>query len=201
MIDHIVFDIGRVLIHYDPEIPFRRLIPDEAERTRFLSEVCTPDWNLEQDRGRRWSEAERALIADHPDHEEHIRAFHRHWHEMVPHHHAEPVAHLRRLVAEGRDVTLLTNFSVETYALARRLFPFLDETRGATVSGEIGVLKPDRAIYTRHATRFGLRPDRTLFLDDSARNVEGARDAGWQAWLIEEPGDVTRALRAVGLCD
>ncbi|WP_413814175.1 HAD family hydrolase [Aureimonas sp. Leaf427] len=199
MIDHIVFDIGRVLIHYDPEIPFRRLIPDEAERTRFLSDICTPEWNLEQDRGRRWSEAEDALIADHPGHAENIRAFHRHWHEMTPYAYDESVDVFRGLIAGGRDVTLLTNFSTETYRLARRLYPFLDEARGVTVSGEIGLIKPDRAIYDRHVRSFGLDPAKTLFFDDSARNVEGARAAGWQAELVAEPADLLRGLARHGI--
>src|SRR5690606_11784195 len=84
-IHHIVFDIGKVLIHYDPELPFRRLIPDDGKRARFLGEICTGEWNVEQDRGRSWNEAEALLIDKHPDEEEMIRAFRRHWHEMVPH--------------------------------------------------------------------------------------------------------------------
>ena len=74
-IRHIVFDIGRVLIHYDPHIPFSRLIPDDAERNWFFANVCTHDWNLEQDRGRSWEDAEALLITDYPDHAENIRAF------------------------------------------------------------------------------------------------------------------------------
>ncbi len=178
---HIVFDIGKVLIHYDPELPFRRLIPDEAARRRFLAEVCTPQWNVEQDRGRPWPEAEALLIAAHPRDEELIRAFRRQWHEMVPHAHDGSVAILERLVAAGRDVTLLTNFAADTFAEARRRFAFLDLPRGATVSGEVGVIKPDAAIYRLHAEKFGLEPAATLFIDDSAGNVDGARAAGWQA--------------------
>ncbi len=79
-INHIVFDIGKVLIHYDPSIPYRRLIDDDADRERFLNEVCTGAWNVEQDRGRSWREAEELLIAEHPAQEEMIRAFSRHWH-------------------------------------------------------------------------------------------------------------------------
>jgi hypothetical protein len=74
-IQHIVFDIGKVLIHYDPNIPFSRLIPDEAERNAFFDTVCTHEWNLEQDRGRSWTEAEALLIARFPDKAELIRAF------------------------------------------------------------------------------------------------------------------------------
>ena len=82
---HIVFDIGKVLIHYDPNIPYSRLIPNEAERAEFFETVCTHEWNIEQDRGRGWTEAESLLIDQHPDKAELIRRFRQHWHEMVSH--------------------------------------------------------------------------------------------------------------------
>lgn len=183
-IDHIVFDIGKVLIHYDPDLPFSRLIPDEAERRWFFDNVCTSDWNIEQDRGRTWQEAEALLIAEHPTHEENIRNFRRHWHEMVPHAYDGSVAIMEGLIAQGRDVTMLTNFAADTFTQARGLFPFLEKPRGVTVSGEVGLIKPDERIYRLHAETFGLIPAATLFIDDSAKNVEGAKAAGWNALLF-----------------
>ena len=180
-IRHIVFDIGKVLIHYDPSLPYRRLIPDDAERAWFFANVCTHDWNIEQDRGRSWDDAEALLIADHPGREEHIRAFRKHWHEMVPHPYDGSVAIMQRLIDEGRDVTMLTNFASDTFREAQQRFPFLNKTRGVTVSGDIGLIKPDAAIYHRHADNFELDPEATLFIDDTAINVSGARDAGWGA--------------------
>ena len=179
-IQHIVFDIGRVLIHYDPEIPYRRLIPDETKRRWFLDNVCTGDWNLEQDRGRTWANAEALLVAEHPAEEDNIRAFRSHWHEMVSHPYDDSVAIMTGLIDAGHDVTMLTNFSAETFVDARKLFPFLNIPRGVTVSGEVGLIKPDRAIYDLHVRSFGLEPGATLFIDDAAHNVEGARAAGWQ---------------------
>jgi 2-haloacid dehalogenase len=97
-IRHIVFDIGKVLIHYDPELPFRRLIPDDERRSWFLSEVCSSDWNIEQDRGRSWDDAEALLVERHPDEEELIRSFRRHWHEMVSHAYDDSVAVMEALI-------------------------------------------------------------------------------------------------------
>jgi 2-haloacid dehalogenase len=180
-IRHIVFDIGKVLIHYDPDLPYSRIIPDPVERRWFFDNVCTHEWNLEQDRGRDWVEAEALLIADHPTHEERIRAFRKHWHEMVPHAYEDTVAILERLIESGHDVTMLTNFAADTFKEAQKRFPFLARPRGVTVSGEIGLIKPDVAIYERHARDFDLDPAATLFIDDSAINVEGARAAGWHS--------------------
>ncbi|MEQ9248527.1 MAG: HAD family phosphatase, partial [Nitratireductor sp.] len=136
-IRHIVFDIGRVLIHYDPEIPYRRLIPDDARRRWFLENVCTGDWNIEQDRGRRWEDAEALLIAEHPQEEENIRGFRRHWHEMVPYAYDDSVAMLETLIDAGHDVTMLTNFAADTFSEARERSTFLNRPRGVTVSGEV----------------------------------------------------------------
>jgi 2-haloacid dehalogenase len=196
---HIVFDIGKVLIHYDPDLPFARLIPDAEERAAFFATVCTPAWNLEQDRGRSWPEAEALLIAQFPRKEAHIRAFRRHWAEMVPHAYDDSVAILTALIDAGRDVTLLTNFAADTFVEARRLFPFLDLPRGVTVSGQIGLIKPERAIYERHAREFGLEPRHTLFIDDSAANVEGARAAGWQALHFTGAERLRADLAALGV--
>ena len=198
-IRHIVFDIGKVLIHYDPDLPFSRLIPDAGQRRWFFDNVCTHDWNIEQDRGRTWAEAEALLIADFPDHEDNIRAFRANWHEMVPHCYEDSVAIMLGLIEEGRDVTMLTNFAADTFAEARQRFPFLDRPRGVTVSGEVGLIKPDRAIYQRHTADFGLDPATSLFIDDSPKNVEGAVDAGWQAVLFEGAEKLEADLRRLGI--
>lgn len=198
-IRHIVFDIGKVLIHYDPELPFRRLIPDDARRAWFLGEVCTNEWNVEQDRGRSWEEAEALLIERHPQEEELIRAFRRHWREMVPHAYDGTVAILESLLDSGRDVTMLTNFAADTFVEARRMYPFLDRSRGVTVSGEVGLIKPDERLYRLHTERFALAPSATLFIDDSPKNVEGARAIGWNAVLFRDPETLGSDLTHFGV--
>ncbi len=198
-IRHIVFDIGRVLVHYDAELPFLRLIPDETERKWFFDNVCTSPWNIEQDRGRSWDEAEAELLALYPDHEENIRNFRRHWHEMVPHAYDDTVDLMKRLIEAGHDVTLLTNWAADTFIEARKRFPFLELPRGITVSGEIKAIKPGRKIYDHHAAAFGLDPAKSLFIDDSQKNVDGARAAGWQAVLFTDAGTLEDDLARLGI--
>lgn len=200
-IRHIVFDLGQVLVAYDAERPFRRLIPDAAERKRFLAEVCTHDWNLEQDRGRSWSEAEALLIAQHPDKADLIRAFRANWREMIPGAIADNVAILAQLISRGHDVTALTNWAPDTFALAEAEFPFLRTFRGITVSGRVGLIKPEPGIYLLHAKTFELEPQSTLFIDDNAANITTARALGWQAIHYVSTPELTADLRRYGLLE
>tara|TARA_R110002167_G_scaffold4455_1_gene20695 strand:- start:231 stop:848 length:618 start_codon:yes stop_codon:yes gene_type:complete len=180
-IQHIVFDIGQVLIHYDPHAGLRAVIPDDAEREWFLNTVCTSAWNLEQDRGRSWAEAEALLIAEWPDQADRIRAFRANWPRMITGDIPQTVALFEGLIDAGRDVTMLTNFAADTFVEARARFGFLNRTRGVTVSGEVGLIKPDPAIYSLHQQSFDLEPGVTLFIDDNAANVAAAQAFGWQA--------------------
>lgn len=198
-VKHIVFDIGMVLIGYEPDAAFRDLIPDADERKWFLDNVCTSAWNIEQDRGRKWPEAEALLIADFPDREHHIRAFRQNWHLMITHSIDGSVDIMRRLIADGHDVTMLTNFASDTLREAWVRFPFLTESRGVTISGDIGQIKPDRAIYDHHTKAFDLDPGATLFIDDSLKNVIGAREAGWQSVQFIDPETLKADLQKLGI--
>jgi len=198
-IRHIVYDIGQVLVHYDPLIPFKRIIPDEEKRNRFFAEVCTNAWNHEQDRGRPWTEAEAEAIARHPEEADNIRAFRANWPEMIPYCYDDSVALFRKLAASEHDVTLLTNFAPDTFTICRARYPFLEEGRGITVSGEIGMVKPDRDIFERHAEAFGLTPEATLFIDDKAENIEGAKTAGWHGIRFIDAAQLERDLAKYGI--
>jgi 2-haloacid dehalogenase len=193
-IDHVVFDIGNVLLAWDRERPYRALIPDSDERQWFLCEVCSPEWVLEQDRGRSWAEGEALLIARYPGRSELIRAFRRQWHDMITGVIAESRAVLEEFLAEGRDVTLLTNFAADTFAECLERFPFLKQPRGVTVSAHVGLVKPEPAIYRRHVDDFALEPSRTLFIDDVVRNIEGARAQGWRGLHYRGPGTLRQDL-------
>lgn len=198
-IRHVVFDIGKVLIHYDPDLPFKRLIPDEADRRWFFENVCTHDWNVEQDRGRTWAEAEDLLLEQYPEREAHIRAFRQHWHEMVPHAYDGSVAIMTKLIDDGHDVTMLTNFADDTFAEAQQRFDFLNRPRGVTVSARVGLIKPDAAIYRTHTDAFDLTPEACLFIDDSPANVEGAKACGWQAVVFTGPEQLRQDLADFGI--
>ncbi|MEN0000085.1 MAG: HAD family phosphatase [Pseudomonadota bacterium] len=198
-IKHVVFDIGKVLIHYDPDLPFQRIIPDAEKRAWFFDNVCTSAWNIEQDRGRSWQTAETLAIEQHPDWADEIRAFRLNWPEMVPHAYDETVNILLSLLEAGHDVTFLTNFAADTFVEAQEMYPFLKAGRGVTVSGRVKLIKPDPAIYALHTQTFELDPAATLFIDDSAANVEAARAFGWQAIHFTDAELLPAALEGFGV--
>lgn len=196
----VVFDIGGVLIEWDPRHLYRKLFEDdERAMENFLSEVCSPGWNLEQDRGRAWEDAVRELTQRHPDKAELIAAYHLRWEEMVPGPIPGTPDLLRILKEQGTPLYAITNFSAEKLALARRRFDFLNLFEGMIVSGEERMVKPDPAIYRRLLGRYGLDAPETLFIDDVARNVEAARAVGMQALHFTGADVLRRDLAGLGL--
>ncbi|MCB1422254.1 MAG: HAD family phosphatase [Nitratireductor sp.] len=198
-ISHIVFDIGNVLLRWDPELIYIDRIADHEERRWFLKEVCSPQWNIERDLGGSFADGEAELIRRHPDHEDNIRAYFPDWHKSIPN--AVPgVAQLMvDFIRAGHDVTMLTNFSAETFPVAVGKYPFLREPRGVTVSGEVGMVKPDPEIYRLHESRFALENAATLFIDDSAANIEAARRHGWHGIVFSSAEQLKAELAVFGL--
>ena len=186
-IRHIVFDVGNVLVRWERDRPYRDIIPDEAERKRFLEEVCSMEWHITLDEGVGIDDAIRELTEKFPHEAERIAAYKSRWLDTIPEAIDGTVAILEALAAQKRDLTALTNFNQDLFRLTVPAYPFLKLFRGVTVSGEAKMVKPDPAIYAHHAQAFGLDPAATLFFDDSAKNIDAAHDAGWQAELFTTP--------------
>jgi len=193
-IRHIVFDIGNVLLHWDAELIYLDRIGDAGERRWFLENVCSPQWNTERDMGRSFADGEAELIDRHPDHADNIRAFFTDWHKSIPHAVAGVPEMLEAFIGAGHDVTMLTNFSAETFPRAVEKYPFLRAPRGVTVSGDVGMVKPDPEIYRLHEARFDLAADETLFIDDSAANIEAARRHGWHGIVFSSADQLRNDL-------
>lgn len=197
--DAVVFDLGGVLIDWDPRYLYRQLFDDKREMERFLAEVCSPTWNLEQDRGRPIAEATALLRDAHPHHAEHIDAYYGRWTEMLAGPIEGTVAILRELCERQVRLLALTNWSAETFPYAEERFDFLSLFEGIVVSGREGFVKPDPALFALLVARHGLEPARTVFVDDSARNVEGARKAGFDGVVFSSPEAFRLELQARGL--
>ncbi len=198
-IDAVVFDLGGVLVDWDRRYLYERLIPDASARSWFLSSVCDLQWNARMDRGLPFSDGIREKQAEHPEHAELISAYFEHWQEMLRGPIEGSVRHLERLKREGVPLYALTNWSAETFPVAQARFSFLGHFEGVVVSGVEGVAKPEEEIYLRLIDRYHLTVERTLFIDDSAPNVETARRLGFVAVHFTDPDALGNALREHGL--
>lgn len=198
-IRHIVFDVGNVLVLWERDLPYRQLIPDEAERRRFLDDICSMEWHITLDEGVGIDDAIAGLVKQFPQEAELISVYKTRWLDSIPAAIEGSVAILEALVEQGRDVTALTNFNQDLFRLTVPAYPFLKLFRGVTVSGEARLTKPNPAIYAHHAEAFALQPAATLFFDDSAKNIEAARAAGWNAELFTTPEQMRADLMRYGI--
>ncbi|MEU8223935.1 HAD family phosphatase [Kribbella sp. NPDC048915] len=198
-IDAVVFDIGGVLLDWSPTYLYEELIPDEAQRTHFLTNVATPAWNHRQDEGRPWAEAVAELSALHPEHAEWIEAYDTGWLKMVNGVFSDTAAVLTELQSAGVPTYALTNFSAEKWEVAKEAFDILTHFDGEVVSGVERTAKPDEKIYRILIDRYSLNPRRTFYTDDMAYNVEGARAVGLDAEVFTGAANLRVQLAARGL--
>jgi 2-haloacid dehalogenase len=198
-IESVAFDLGGVLIDWNPRHLYRRLIDDEAAIERFLAEVCTPEWNATLDTGRSFADAVADLVREHPERRELIEAYRSRWPEMLGGCFSETLAIVRHLREAGIPIYALSNWATETFVSTRDQFPFLDEFDGILLSGQVGISKPDPAIFRLFLERFGLTAESTVFIDDSPANVAVARSLGIGALLFQDATQIRSELQALGL--
>jgi 2-haloacid dehalogenase len=190
----VVFDIGGVLLDWNPRYLYRKLIPDPAEMEWFLASVCTPQWHDAHDRGTPMRESCAALARQWPRYAKLITAWAERSEEMIGGVLPDGVRLLRQVAGSGLACYALTNMEAETYPARRDRFEFFGWFKDTVVSGLEGVAKPDREIYERLLERFSLDPAATLFTDDSPANVAAAARTGMNAVLYTGPEPVRSAL-------
>ena len=195
----VIFDLGGVLVDWDPRNLYRKFFDDERAMEDFLAHVCSPAWNEQQDAGRSLAAGTAELAALHPEHAPLIEAYYRRWPEMLAGAIEDSVAVLGALRERGVPLYALTNWSAETFPHARARYDFLAWFDGVVVSGEEGLKKPDPRFFRLLFERYRLTPAGSLFVDDNARNVEAARALGMDALHFTSPERLRRELGARGL--
>ncbi|WP_267220549.1 HAD family hydrolase [Dyella silvae] len=200
-VDTVIFDLGNVLIGWNPRRLYRQLFDDEAEMEWFLREVCSSAWNEQQDAGRSWAEGTALLRAQFPEHAVLIDAYHLRWEETLLGPIEESVALLAALRERGVRLLALTNWSQETFPVAMQRYAFLQWFEGIVVSGDEKLIKPDPRIYQRLLDRYGVDPATALYIDDSARNVAAAEALGMHGWWFRDPAGLSERLQQLGLLE
>lgn len=199
MIRAIVFDLGGVLIGWDPRLLYRKLFDDDASIDRFFHEVDFHGWNLEQDRGRTFEEGVAELTARFPHYAEYIRAYDERYPETVTGALEPTVQVLSKLQQAGYPLYALSNWSAEKYEYARARFDFLNWFDLIVVSAHVQLVKPDPRIFELLLERTGRRAAECIFIDDNETNVQVARAMGFHAIRFESAPQLVADLQRLGI--
>ncbi|MCK2166127.1 HAD family hydrolase [Thalassospira xiamenensis] len=200
-IETVLFDLGGVLVDWDPRHLYRKIFTDPAEMERFLTEICHPHWNFLHDKGAlRFAKSIPDLQHRYPEYHDQIAAWMDRWPEMMKGSIDRTVHILEELKSRGNvRLFALTNWSADTWPHAIERFGFLSHFEGILVSGQEKLAKPDPQIFDLTAARFKLDPRETLFIDDSEKNIQQAREMGFATHWFRDPIRLRRDLMEYGL--
>ncbi len=199
-IKNIIFDLGGVLIDWNPHYMYKKIIPDDIQRNWFIDNICTLDWNEQQDGGRKIKDAVEELLAKYPDQKNNIEAYYTRWEEMLN----GPIEGTVEIFKQIKDKNIfkiyaLTNWSAETFPRALQLFNFLHWFDGRVVSGEENTRKPHKEIYDIILTRYNLLPNETVFIDDNLRNIKAADELGITSIHFTSPESLMDELKKLNI--
>ncbi len=196
-IKNVVFDYGGVLVDWNPRYLYDRYFNDQVKSQWFLDNICLYSWNLQMDGGKPFAEGVAELQAQYPEWSEAIAIYHSRWEEMMAGEIDGTAEVLRRLKRAGYGIYGLTNWSAETFPIIRDKYSVFKEFDGMVVSGEEHLLKPDPAIYRCLLERYSLAAAESIFVDDNADNVSGAKSVGMQAVRFSTAQQLERDLREI----
>lgn len=190
----LIFDFGGVLIDWNPHYLYDPYFGDPAKAEWFLQNICTMDWNIQMDGGKPFAQGIAELSAVYPEWSREIELYYSGWPKMV----AGPVPGMLELLGElkqqGYRLFGLSNWSRETYPYIEHSYPVLDLLEGKVVSGYEGLFKPQPAIFELLLSRFSLKAEDCIFIDDNAANVAGAEAVGISGMLFRSADDLREKL-------
>ncbi len=198
-ITSVVFDIGGVLIDWNPRHLFRKVFESDEEMEWFLSNICTYEWNVQQDGGKLFSVATAELSAKYPEYSDKIAMYYGRWTEMLGGEIKGTVRIFHELKSKGMPLYALSNWSHEAFPVAYERYGFMKQFDGLVVSGYEKLLKPDHAIYRVLMERYGINPAESVYIDDNRPNAEAAGELGFHAIHFLSPDQLREELRVLGL--
>ena len=186
MIKNIIFDYGGVLLDWNPHYLYDPYFGDKEKAEWFLTHICTYEWNAQHDNGKPVAEGTAELIAQHPEWEKEIRMYYDEFMKMMGGQIPGMEELVKRLKGEGYRIFGLSNWSVETFALVRPVYPVLNLMEDMVISGKEKVMKPDHRIFELALERFGIQASETVFVDDNPANVQAACEMGIKGILFNK---------------
>ena len=196
----IIFDFGNVLLEWDPRNVYQRYFPDDPEgMEHFLKEVNFMEWNLQQDKGRPFSQGVAVLSEQFPHRSDLIQAYHDHWIDSVGGLLTGTVDLLNQLKRAGYPLYGLSNWSAETFPYAREKYDFFDVFDDMVISGEVGHVKPDPEIFQILLDKIGRPAQECLLIDDSLPNIHQAEKMGFAVIHFQTPEQLEKELKQLHL--
>jgi HAD superfamily hydrolase (TIGR01509 family) len=195
----VVFDVGNVIVRWDPRTLYSKIFPDPAQRDWFLANVCTMPWHMRHDNGVSFADNRAPLVAQYPQYEAAIVAWEARWWEMFSGPIPETEAAIEALSDRGVPVFGLTNMPSTTSGGTFAMSPVFGRFADIVISGDVGLAKPDPRIFELTARRTGLAPAELLFVDDSRTNTDAAAACGFDVHHFDHPATLRPALAARGL--
>ncbi len=198
-IKSVVFDIGGVLIDWNPRHLYRKIFKSEEEMEWFLSEICTYEWNVQQDGGKTFSAATTELSAKYPEYSDKIAVYYGRWEEMLGGELKDTVDIFNELKSAGMPLYALSNWSHEAFPAAYERYDFMKQFDGIVVSGYEKLLKPDHAIYRVLMSRYNVNPAESVYIDDNKDNADAAAELGFHAIHFQSAAQLRQELIGLGL--
>ena len=194
MIKNIIFDFGGVLLDWNPHYLYDPYFGDVEKAEWFLINICTYPWNAQHDAGKPVAEGTTELVAQYPEWEKEIRMYYDEFEKMLSGQIADMEEYIKELKGRGFRIYGLSNWSVETFAMIRPKYPILDLMEDMVISGKEKVMKPDAKIYQIALSRFGIKPEESVFIDDNVNNIIGCEAAGIHGIVFKDAGQLRSDL-------
>lgn len=200
-IDTIIFDLGAVLVDWNPMIVYLKAFEGDEKKARwFLDTVCSSSWNTAIDGGKDWQESIEEKVLEFPEYEKYIRLYRSDWELMLNGEISGTVEILKRLKDSGKyRLYSITNWSSETFAIARGRYDFLNWFEGISVSGDLKMVKPHKEIYLHTFEKYGIAPEKSIFIDDNHANIETANALSMNGILFKSPEELEQSLKGFGV--
>lgn len=197
----VIFDLGGVLLDWNPRHVYRRYFQADEQVDQFLAEIDFAGWNRQQDLGRSFADGVTLLSKEFPQYASLIRAYHEHWEASIAGPIEGSVEMVRRLKAAGYPLFALTNWSAETFPIARAKYRWLSLFESILISGEVGMAKPDPRIYNLMLQRIGRPSTECVLIDDAPANIQAAAKLGFQTIHFESAMQLATQLRELSLLE
>ena len=198
-IEKVIFDLGKVLVKFNPRNPFKNIFKSENDINFFFKNICTWEWHINQDIVYDTRPATEKKIKEHPEFREAINAFYGRFQEMIVGVYEENLNIALELKKKNIPIYILSNFPGDQFDTFASNYNFVQKFNDMIISGKEGIKKPDPEIYKLCISKFKCEPNKTLFIDDRPENTEAAEKQDFQTITLDQPDKLNEYIKKFNL--